>query len=393
MDIDNHCINIFLHVIKSYTHHTKRKDMLKYSHVRLFTLKMALLALFTLPDMMYGDCCCSNLPKRFQLQAPVSPEGMVWIPGGEFTMGSDNKDSRKDEKPPHQVKVDGFWMDETLVTNKQFKAFVDATGYVTTAEKPPTLDEIMSQVPPGTPPPAPELLVAASLVFKPTKGPVSFRSNTAWWDWKPGANWKHPLGPDSTLEGKDDHPVVQVSWDDAVAYAKWACKRLPTEAEWEFAAYGGRKDIIFIWGNEEFSEDHPQVNIWQGNFPYKSTKKDGYYGTTPVKTYPAYSYKLYDMAGNVWQWCSDLYHSSYYEEEAKKGLSINPKGPLKSYDPDEPYAVKHVHRGGSFLCHACYCKGYRITARMKTCPDTGLNHLGFRCVMDAKDWQDKLASD
>lgn len=286
-------------------------------------------------------------------------------------MGADHPESKRDEKPPHRVKVDGFWMDATPVTNKQFQEFVDATGYVTIAEKAPTLDEIMSQVAPGTPPPSPELLVPASLVFKPTKD--------FWWEWKAGANWKHPLGPDSTIVGKEDHPVVHICWFDAEAYAKWAGKRLPTEAEWEFAALGGRQ-AKYVWGNEEFSEEEPQANIWHGEFPYKSTKPDGCIGTTAVKAFKPNPYGLYDMAGNVWQWCSDLYHVSHYQEEAQKGLSVNPPGPKTSYDPDEPYAVKHVHRGGSFLCHASYCKGYRIAARMKTCPDTGLNHLGFRCV-------------
>lgn len=310
----------------------------------------------------------------------TSPQGMVWIPGGEFIMGSNHREARKDEGPPHRVKVDGFWMDETLVTNRQFKEFVDATGYVTTAEKAPTLEEIMSQVPPGTPTPPAEALKAASLVFKPSQGPISFKNSRAWWEWTSGADWKHPLGPKSSIEGKEDHPVVQVSWFDAKAYAEWAEKRLPTEAEWEFAAYGGKKDVLYTWGNDEFSEGKPQANIWHGEFPYKSTKKDGYFGTTAVKTFPANGYGLYDMAGNVWQWCSDLYHASYYGEEAKKGLSINPLGPASSYDPNEPYAKKYIHRGGSFLCHKSYCKGYRITARMKTCPDTSLNHLGFRCV-------------
>lgn len=295
-------------------------------------------------------------------------------------MGSDNKDSREDEKPPHKVRIDGFWMDATPVTNRQFKEFVEATGYVTTAEKAPTLEEIMSQVPPGTPSPPKELLVAASLVFKSSNGPVSLRNHHAWWEWKPGANWKHPLGPESSIEGKEDHPVVQVSWFDAMAYAKWAGKRLPTEAEWEFAAYGGRKDIAYVWGNEEFLEETPQANIWQGKFPYKSTKPNGYFGTTAVRTFKPNSYGLYDMAGNVWQWCSDLFHIAFYKEEAKKDISINPTGPITSLDPAEPYAKKHVHRGGSFLCHDSYCKGYRISARMKTCPDTSLNHLGFRCV-------------
>lgn len=327
----------------------------------------------------WSDCCCSQLPSRY-CSSNSSPTGMVWIPGGEFMMGSDNLDSKPDEKPIHLVRVDGFWMDATPVTNKQFKAFIDATGYVTTAERVPTLEEIMKQVPPGTPNPPPEALVAASLVFKPSNGPIRLDNSLAWWEWKPGASWKHPLGPDSTVEGKEDHPVVQVSWDDAQAYAKWAGKRLPTEAEWEFAAYGGKKDIIYVWGNDKFSEENPQINIWQGVFPYKSTKPNGYFGTTPVTTFKPNPYGLYDMSGNVWQWCSDLYHINYFKEEAKKSISINPTGPKTSLDPKEPYATKHVHRGGSFLCHDSYCKGYRITARMKTCPDTGLNHLGFRCV-------------
>jgi formylglycine-generating enzyme required for sulfatase activity len=341
------------------------------------------LSLYLLSNIqdLNGTCCCSNLPDRFGVAQPAKPAGMVWIPGGEFTMGSDSPEAKKDEKPVHRVKVDGFWMDATLVTNQQFKEFVDATGYVTTAEKAPTLEEIMSQVPPGTPAPPPELLVPASLVFKPTSGPVSLKSNRAWWEWKFGANWKHPLGPESTLEGKENHPVVHVSWYDAIAYAAWAGKRLPTEAEWEFAARGGKNDSTYVWGNEEFSEENPQANIWQGTFPYKSTKPDGAIGTTPVTTFKSNPYGLYDMAGNVWQWCYDLYHVCYYQEAAKKGLAVNPTGPSTSFDPEEPHAQKHVHRGGSFLCHHSYCKGYRITARMKTCPDTGLNHLGFRCVM------------
>lgn len=336
------------------------------------------------------SCCCSHLPERFAGLKAATPPGMVWIPGGEFSMGTNDLEARADERPAHRVKVDGFWMDATPVTNRQFQEFVAATGYVTTAEKPPTLEEIMSQVPPGTPPPPPELLVAASLVFKPSSGPVPLSNHRAWWNWKAGANWRHPLGPDSSIQGKEDHPVVQVSWFDAVAYADWAGKRLPTEAEWEFSAWGGREKILYTWGNAEFSEEKPQANIWQGNFPYKSTKPGGYFGTTPVKNYPANPYGLYDMAGNAWQWCSDLYHVSYYSDEDKKGLSVNPTGPATSFDPQEPFAPKRVHRGGSFLCHSCYCKGYRITARMKTCPDTSLNHLGFRCVVDKDKWKTKL---
>lgn len=349
--------------------------------MKFLALCLLTVAFITLNLPIWSNCCC-KLPSRFGThnEPNEAPPGMVWIPGGEFTMGSDHNEAKKDEQPPHRVKVDGFWLDATLVTNQQFQEFVTATGYVTTAEKIPTLEEIMSQVPPGTPPPAPELLVAASLVFTPTSGPVSLHSNRAWWEWKAGANWKHPLGLDSSIVSLEDHPVVHISWFDAVAYATWAGKRLPTEAEWEFAAYGGENNQRYVWGNDEFNEAKPQANIWQGEFPYKSDKKEGAFGTTPVKTFPASPYGLYDMAGNVWQWCSDLYHANFYAEEAKKGISFNPNGPSTSFDPEEPYAKKHVHRGGSFLCHKSYCKGYRITARMKTCPDTGLNHLGFRCA-------------
>lgn len=308
----------------------------------------------------------------------TSPPGMVWIPGGEFHMGSADPDARKDEKPVHKVRVDGFWLDATPITNREFKKFTDATGYITTAEKAPTLEEIMAQVPKGTPEPDPKLLVAASLVFKKTEGPVPLNSNRLWWEWKPGSSWKHPEGPGSSIIGREDHPVVHISWFDANAYADWAGKRLPTEAEWEFAALGGRDKVKYVWGSEEFSEEKPQANIWQGSFPYKSTKEGDFIGTTPVDKFPPNPYGLYDMSGNVWQWCSDLYHASHYREELMKGVSINPKGPLTSFDPQEPEAVKRVHRGGSFLCHQCYCKGYRIAARMKTAPDTSLNHLGFR---------------
>ncbi len=310
------------------------------------------------------------------------PSGMVIVSGCEFMMGSTDPANRKDQRPAHRVQVDSFYMDQTPVTNRQFLQFVEATGYVTTAERAPTMDEIMSQVAPGTPKPDPALLVASSLVFKPTPGPVPLHNPYVWWDWKAGANWRHPQGPSSTIDGIEDHPVVHISWYDANAYAKWAGKRLPTEAEWECAARAGRQSIRYVWGDEEFSEEKPQCNIWQGSFPYKSTKQNAQFGTTAVKTYRPNPYGLYDMAGNVWEWCADLYNANYYEEEAKKPLSINPKGPAKSYDPDEPYATKYVMRGGSFLCHPSYCVGYEISARMKTNPDTSLNHLGFRCARD-----------
>lgn len=238
--------------------------------------------------------CCSSLPGRYQ-----SPKGMVWIPAGKFMMGSDSIETKKDERPPHSVSVNGFWIDETAVTNAQFEEFVKATGYVTVAEKAPTLEEIMSQVPPGTPPPPKESLVPASLVFNQPKHPVPLNNHYIWWDWVAGADWRHPQGPDSSIKGKEDHPVVQVSWYDAVAYAEWAGKRLPTEAEWEYAACSGKDTIKYTWGDEEFDEEKPQANLWQGEFPNNNTQKN--FGTTAVKTFPANEYGVYDMAGNVWE--------------------------------------------------------------------------------------------
>lgn len=327
-------------------------------------------------SQVFGGNCCATLPNRFN----TAPEGMVWIAGGEFSMGTNSStDAKADESPAHKVTISGYWLDSTPVTNRQFLTFVEATGYVTTAEKIP-----VCEVPPGSPSPAKELLVPASLVFKPAENPVSLQDHSTWWVWEAGADWKHPLGPDSSIAGKEDHPVVHVSYFDAVAYTEWAGKRLPTEAEWEYAAYGGNDTQVYVWGDEEFSEENPQANIWHGSFPYNSSKANGSYGTTAVKSYPANSYGLYDMAGNAWQWCSDLYHASYYEQKANQGICNNPTGPATSYDPAEPHAIKHVHRGGSFLCHKSYCKGYRITARMKTEPNISTNHLGFRCAMSPK---------
>lgn len=309
------------------------------------------------------------------------PAGMVWIPGGEFTMGTDDKVGWQDEKPAHRVRVNGFWMDATEVTNAQFQKFVLATKYVTTAEKPPDLEEIMKQVPPGTPPPPKEKLVPGSLVFQPTKGPVDTRNFSQWWRWTPGACWKHPEGPGSDLNGKENHPVVHVSWDDAVAYAKWAGKRLPNEAEWEFAARGGLDNKIYVWGDDLPGKDGKwQCNIWQGDFPYRNTAKDGYERTAPARSYAANGYGLYDMAGNVWEWCADWYQRDLYR--TRKGVTVNPKGPERTIDPQRPFMPQRVQKGGSFLCHDTYCTRYRPSARHGSSPDTGMSHLGFRCVMD-----------
>lgn len=332
--------------------------------------------------------CVSNLPSRFATvtdtsniqQQQASTEGMVWIEAGEFLMGANDDEGRPDEYPQHKVKLNGFWMDATEVTNAQFKAFVDATGYITTAEKKPDWDEMKKQLPVGTPKPDESLLVAASLVFTPPSQPVPLNDVAQWWSWKPGASWKYPQGSGSNIDGKENYPVVHVSWDDAMAYCKWSGKRLPTEAEWEYAARGGEQAKYF-WGNEDPEKGKPKANTWQGNFPNKNTGWDKFIGSSPVRSFAANKYGLYDMAGNVWEWCGDWYRPDYFEKIKTQTLQ-NPAGPSSSYDPMEPTVPKRVVRGGSFMCHASYCKGYRVTSRMKTSPDTGLEHTGFRCVKD-----------
>ncbi len=309
----------------------------------------------------------------------AAPAGMVWIPGGEFTMGSDDPDALPAEHPAHRVRVDGFWMDETDVTNAQFRRFVEATGYVTTAEKAPTEEEILQYAGPDRFAKKEEL-VPGSMVFAPPDHPVDLGDWRQWWKWTPGADWRHPEGPGSSLSGKEDHPVVHVSWFDAAAYAKWAGKRLPTEAEWEFAARGGLDGKKYVWGDEPFSEEHPQCNNFQGHFPDRNTGKDGYQRTSPVKAFPPNGYGLYDMAGNVWQWCADWYLPDAYARTAGRGVLVNPKGPEHSFDP-RLRPPERVHRGGSFLCCVGYCFNYRPSARTGCTPDTGMSHVGFRCVL------------
>jgi len=313
----------------------------------------------------------------------ASPAGMVWIPGGEFTMGTDAESAWPEEGPAHRVQVDGFWMDETEVTNAQFKAFVDATGYVTTAEKPPDVAEILRQSPPGTPPPPKEVLVPGSVVFTQTSAPVDLNDYSQWWSWGPGTSWRKPEGPDSNLVGREQHPVVHVSWDDAVAYAEWAGKRLPTEAEWEFAARGGFEGETYVWGDKPPSDTDIFANIWQGEFPHRNTAQDGFVGTAPVKSFPANGYGLFDMAGNVWEWCHDLYRADLYRTRVGQKVTVNPPGPTESFDPRNPYGPSRCQRGGSFLCHDDYCSRYRPSSRHSSTPDSGMSHVGFRCVKSA----------
>lgn len=312
-------------------------------------------------------------------ESKPSHKDMVWIPGGTYTMGAEDSEGRPDEYPAHQVRVRGFWMDRHEVTNAQFRTFVEATGYLTTAEIAPDWNEMKKQLPPGTPKPPDSMLVAGALVFTPTPHPVPLNNPAQWWKWVRGANWRHPLGPESNITGKDNYPVVDISWDDARAYARWAGKRLPTEAEWEYAARGGLSGKKYPWGDQDPESGAPKANTWQGSFPNHNTVWDGHNGVAPVMSYSPNGYRLYDMAGNVWEWCSDWYDADYYKSLSGH-LTEDPAGPAKSYDPMEPSMPVKVIRGGSFMCNPSYCKGYRVTSRMMSTEDSGLENLGFRCV-------------
>jgi len=313
-----------------------------------------------------------------------TPQGMVWVPGGEFSMGAQDPPAMDqvgmqavgDSRPVHRVYVDAFWMDKTDVTNQEFEMFVSATKYVTVAERNPKAEDF-----PGAPT---ENLVSGAVVFSPPQHPVPLNNHFQWWSYVPGANWKHPTGPKSNLNGREHYPVVNVAYEDAEAYAKWARKRLPTEAEWEFAARGGLSGKPFVWGDEFRPRDHWMANTFQGRFPILDTGDDGHVGITQVGIYPPNGYNLYDMAGNVWQWVSDWYRPDYYRQLVSAGgVAHNPRGPASSLDPDEPGQPKRVMRGGSFLCTDQYCSRYMVGTRGKGEVSTGTNHLGFRCVKDA----------
>jgi formylglycine-generating enzyme len=321
-----------------------------------------------------------TIPNTTPAPAP-SPHGMVWIPGGEFSMGAINPptadevgmQAAADARPIHRVYVDGFLMDQTDVTNEEFARFVEATGYVTIAERTPSVKEF-----PGAPP---ENLYAGGTVFTAPDHAVPLNDPYQWWSYVKGANWRHPEGPNSNLKGREKYPVVQVAYLDALAYATWAGKRLPTEAEWEFAARGGLAGKRYPWGDEFRLNGKWMANTHQGHFPDTDTGDDGYVGIAPVAQFAPNGYGLYDMAGNVWQWTSDWYRPDYYQQlAAAGGVARNPRGADTPYDPAEPNDKKKVHRGGSFLCTDQYCSRYAVGTRGKGEVSTGTNHLSFRCV-------------
>lgn len=327
---------------------------------------------------------CHEKPSASPAQDPIgvnrarptaaAPPGMVWIPGGTFRMGCADC-GMPDAEPVHPVAVDPFWIDETPITNRQFAAFVAASGYVTIAERKPEATDY-----PGVPA---DKLVPGSACFKPPSGPVALDNPNVWWIYQPGASWKRPEGPGSSIQGRDDHPVVHIAWDDARAYAAWAGKRLPTEAEYEFAARGGQDGKHFAWGNDLKPGGVWPANIWQGRFPTHDAGEDGYRGTSPVKAFPPNGFGLYDAGGNVWQWCADWYRPDYFERLRAQGTVHNPSGPGDSVDPHEPGIPKRVQKGGSFLCSDQYCARYHVGSRGKGAADSGGANVGFRCVRSA----------
>ena len=305
---------------------------------------------------------------------PLATEGMIHLPGGTFRMGSDQHYA--EEAPAHDVRVGGFRIDPTTVTNAQFREFVEATGHVTLAERAANADDY-----PGA---DPALLVPSSVVFRKAAGPVDLGNHMNWWTYVAGADWRHPRGPGSSLQGLWKHPVVHVAFEDALAYARWAGKDLPTEAEWEYAARGGLAGAEFAWGDELMPGGKPQANTWQGDFPWQNTLEDGHEWTAPVRSYPANGYGLFEMTGNVWEWTTDFYQEHGKIKKACCTLD-NPRGceMEASMDPSMPQILipRRVTKGGSYLCAPNYCRRYRPAARMAQPVDTSTCHLGFRCIV------------
>ena len=330
---------------------------------------------FTNSDNILNDSLLNILPD--------SSMRMAYIPEGIYNMGSSNPNmSLKRELPQHRVKVNAFYMDIHEVTNAQFSAFVAATNYKTIAEREIDWEIIKKQLPSNTAKPHSDDLQPGSMVFFANKDIYNLIDISQWWRWTKGANWKHPNGPRSSIEGKAQDPVVHICYHDALAYAKWCGKRLPTEAEWEWAARGGLNNKIYPWGNLSVEEGIPKCNYWTGIFPTKNTKEDGFVGVAPVMQYEPNGYGLYDMAGNVWEICEDWYDENYYSSFNLSETQDNPKGPKTWNYPMEPMDPKRVIRGGSFLCNDSYCSSYRVSARMPYSQETGMSHTGFRCVKD-----------
>ncbi len=353
-------------------------SILKQRFISKFFINNGLLLIYLLVFFS-----CKNETKTSEIPSVIKvPENMIWVEKKTFLQGAKDSDrfAMDREKPSHYVTVDGFFMDITEVTNVQFKAFVEATGYITVAERPIDWEEMKKELPEGTPKPHDSVLRPGSLLFnKNVNALVNMQNYGQWWTWKIGANWKHPKGPGSSIEGQEDFPVVHVSYEDALAYCKWANRRLPTEAEWESAAQGIQTDAIFTWGNNS-KVLNEKANTWQGQFPIKNEPLDGFEYIAPVKSFEPNTIGIYDMSGNVWEITSDYFHVDYYKAVSKKKMILNPKGAISSYNPDNPYAKERIIKGGSFLCNASYCASYRISAKMGQSPDSGSDHIGFRTV-------------
>ncbi len=313
----------------------------------------------------------------------ATPPGMVWIPGGTLIQGAVPQDdlAMEHEKPAHEVAIDGFFMDITEVTNGQFQEFVNETNYKTVAEIAIDWEEMKKQLPEGTPKPHDSIMQPGSLTFKKTSEAVTnLYDFSQWWTWTIGANWRNPKGPESSIDGRENEPVVHIAYEDALAYCEWAGRRLPTEAEWEKAAKGNDQNTIYTWGDDA-SQLSKMLNSWEGPFPTRNTKIDGFESRAPVKSYPPNDFGVYDMAGNVWEWTSDWYNTTYYQERSNsKQVIKNPSGADLAFNERNPYAKEKVIKGGSFLCNASYCASYRVSARMATSLDSSLEHLGFRTV-------------